>query len=81
MAGLEGPDEQITLKRAAELAGLQQITLRRSAISGRLVASRPARDWFTTRRHLHTYLIGRRRGVVKPLPEGYQAPEMEDSTR
>jgi hypothetical protein len=80
MAALEGPNEQITLKRAAELSGLQQITLRRAAIDGRLVASRPARDWFTTRRYLHTYLIGRRRGVVKPLPEGYQAPEDESTT-
>jgi hypothetical protein len=77
MAALEGPDKQITLARAAAIAGVSTATLRRALLDGRLQGERPARDWFTTRRHLHKYLIGRRRGVVKPLPEGYQAPEGE----
>jgi excisionase family DNA binding protein len=78
MTKIEGPDEPITLKRAAELAGLTMTTLRDAARDGRLQASRPGHDWLTTRRHLHRYLAGRRRGVVKPLPAGYHAPEGEE---
>jgi hypothetical protein len=74
---LEAPDALITLKRAAELAGLNMATLRQAALARRLEADRPARDWFTTRRKLHRYLVGRSRGRIPPLPEGYQAPEGE----
>jgi hypothetical protein len=74
---LEAPDALITLKRAAELAGLDKATLRQAALAARLEADRPARDWFTTRRKLHRYLVGRTRGRIAPLPEGYQAPEGE----
>jgi hypothetical protein len=75
MAKLEGPDEPITLRRAGALAGLGPHTLQVAARDGRLKASMPGNDYLTTRRHLHKYLMGRSRGVVKPLPEGYQAPE------
>jgi hypothetical protein len=77
MAALEGPDEPISLTRAAELAGLASRTLRRSAFEGRLHAAWSGGKWWTTRRHLHTYLMGRSRGMVKPLPEGYQAANGE----
>jgi hypothetical protein len=77
MAALEGPDEPISLNRAAELAGLASRTLRRSAFEERLRAEWSGGKWWTTRRQLHTYLIGRRRGAVKPLPEGYQAANGE----
>jgi hypothetical protein len=78
---MEGPDVQITLARAADLAGVGVDTLRVAALEGRLGAVRPARDWFTTRRNLHRYLAGRKRGVVKPLPEGYMTPEGEEAIR
>jgi hypothetical protein len=65
------------LRAYAALAGLQARTLRRSALEGRLHAVRHGRAWFTTRRHLHAYLMGRRRGVVKPLPDGYEATDGE----
>ncbi len=74
---LEGPNELITLKRAAELAGLTADTLKVAARQGRLAATRPARDWFTTRRKLHRYLMHRSRGVIAPLPTDYQAPKGE----
>jgi hypothetical protein len=75
MEELEGSDEPITLRRAGALAGLDPHTLQVAARDGRLKASMPGNDYLTTRRHLHTYLMGRRRGAVKPLPEGYQTPE------
>ena len=78
MADLEGPDDQITLARAAELSGLQRVTIRQAAQAGRLMATRPARDWFTTRRNLHRYLKARNRGRIAPLPAGYQTPEGVD---
>jgi hypothetical protein len=79
MAELEGPDEHITLKRAAEIAGLQPNSLKVKVHEGRLYATKLGRDWVTTRRHLHRYLTARSRGMVKPLPEGYQAPEGKNS--
>ncbi len=76
---LEGPDETITLQRAAAIAGLALHTLSDAARRGRLTATRPGHDWLTTRRDLHRYLGGRSRGVVKPLPPGYQTPRGEVS--
>ena len=65
MAGeLEGPDELITLKRAAQLGGLHPKTLRDAAKQGRLQATMPGNEYLTTRRWLHRYLAGRKRGVV-----------------
>jgi excisionase family DNA binding protein len=78
MTELEGPDETITLQRAAELAGLALHTLSDAARAGRLKATRPGHDWLTTRRDLHRYLRGRSRGVIKPLPPDYQTPEGEE---
>jgi hypothetical protein len=78
MAELEGPDDQITLKRAAEIAGLTAETLKPAAKEGRLQAIMPGHEYLTTRRWLHRYLAGRKRGVVKPLPAGYVAPEGEE---
>jgi hypothetical protein len=79
MADLEGPDDQITLARAAQLGGLRPKTLRDAAQQGRLQATMPGTDYLTTRRWLHHYLAGRRRGVVKPLPPDYRTPEGEES--
>jgi excisionase family DNA binding protein len=72
---LEGPDERISLKRAAELTGLHPDSLRLKVHEGRLYAEKPGRDWVTTRRHLHAYLTSRGHGMVKPLPADYQPPE------
>jgi hypothetical protein len=85
MAELEGPDETITLKRAAELGGLSPVTLKRAARDGRLEAKRPGHDWLTTRRKLHRYLRGRTavagRIQPAPLPPGYVVPEGEKPIR
>jgi excisionase family DNA binding protein len=81
MAKLEGPDELITLKRAAEIVGVGKDTLRQAASAGRLAAKRPGHDWLTTRRNLHKYLAGRCRGVPKPLPADYQTPKGEEQIR
>jgi excisionase family DNA binding protein len=74
---MEGADDQITLKRAAEIAGLSVETLKPAAKEGRLQAVMPGNEYLTTRRWLHRYLAGRKRGVVKPLPAGYVTPEGE----
>ena len=75
---MEGPDDHITLVRAAELSGLHRDTLKQAAHQNRLQAIRPARDWFTTRRWLHAYLKGRKTGPKPPLPPSYQTPEGEE---
>ena len=71
---LEGPDEYISLARAAEISGLSPATLR----AHKLRTARTRREWFTTRRWLHDYLLGatrRDKGGRKPLPDGYIPPE------
>jgi hypothetical protein len=50
MEDLEGPDDTITLQRAAQIAGLTLHTLSDAARAGRLAAIRPGHDWLTTRR-------------------------------
>jgi hypothetical protein len=77
MAALEGPDESITLQRAAAISGLAPNTLRVAAQDGRLAATRIGRDWLTTRRNLHRYLRGRSRGAIKPVPADYPTPDGE----
>jgi hypothetical protein len=81
MPELEGSDKLITLARAAQLAGVLSDSLRHAAQRGHLRAERPGHDWLTTRRWLHRYLAGRKRGVVKPLPADYQTPEGEEPIR
>jgi hypothetical protein len=74
---LEGPDDLITIKRAAQLSGLKPNTLQVQAIAGKLRTVQPARDLFTTRRWLHAYLMdasARDKGRRLPLPPDYQAP-------
>lgn len=81
MPDLEGPDEPITLKRAAAIAGMWPASLRQLAIDGKLRTTQPARDRFTTRRWLHEYLTAGRAArpdKATPLPEGYVAPEPEE---
>jgi hypothetical protein len=77
MAKLEGADAPITLRRAAEIAGLTPNSLRRAAVDGRLEAKHIGRDWTTTRKLLHRYLAGRRTGAIPPLPEDYETPRGE----
>jgi len=74
----EGPDDPITLARAAQLGGLHPRTLRDAAKQGRLGVTMPGNEYLTTRRHLHRYLAGRRRGVVAALPGDYRTPEGEE---
>lgn len=75
---LEGPDEYISLARAAEISGLSPTTLRAQARAHKLRTVRTRREWFTTRRWLHAYLLGatrRDKGGRKPLPDDYIPPE------
>jgi hypothetical protein len=79
MVSLEGPDEHITLARAAEISGLSPATLRKQARARKLRTVRSRREWLTTRRWLHEYLLAatrRDKGARKPLPEGYISPEL-----
>jgi hypothetical protein len=66
----------ISIKRAAELAGLAPNTLRIQARAGRLRTVKPAHDLLTTRMWLHEYLRGRegRQGGHRPLPPDYVTP-------
>src|SRR5579871_863594 len=78
MECLEGPDEYISLARAAQIAGLSPGTLRNQALKGKLNTVQVARNNLTTRRWLHEYLHAAdaaQGGRRKPLPEGYVAPE------
>ena len=75
---LEGPNEWITIRRAAEIGGLATSTLRHQAVAGKLRTIHPRYNRYTTRRWLHQYLIAadeRDHGRRKPLPEGYVVPE------
>ena len=74
----EGPDDPITLAMAAHIGGLHPRTLRDAAKQGRLEVTMPGNEYLTTRRSLHRYLAGRRRGVVAPLPADYRAPDGEE---
>jgi hypothetical protein len=80
---LEGPDEYITLARAAQIAGLAPTTLRNQALAGWLRTVRPGHDRLTTRRWLHAYLRTRgthhRGATPKALPDAYIAPQGEET--
>ncbi len=80
MRQLEGPDDPITLARAAEIAGVTPDALKKAVQRGRLQATKPARDLFTSRRWLHRYLASRtaRPDRANPLPVEYQIPEGEE---
>ena len=79
---LEGPDQHITLRRAAELAGLSYPTLKaqskpRKDAPARLRVERLGpRTVLTTRRWLHEYLMNRdeTNTHAAKLPEGYRVP-------
>jgi hypothetical protein len=79
MAALEPPDRFISLARASELSGVAHETLRAQRRRGRLRAEKIGRDWLTTRRWLHNYLIGRGNGYHGgrrvPLPADYRVPD------
>ena len=75
---LEQPDELISLRRAAELAGITLGTVRSQASAGKLRTRAVGHERLTTRLWLHEYLMvadERDKGTRKPLPEGYVAPE------
>jgi hypothetical protein len=75
---LEGPDDLITLRRAAALGGLAKSTISVQTYAGKLRMVRRDHLRLTTRRWLHEYLTaasGRDRGHRKPLPADYVAPE------
>ncbi|HWE64790.1 MAG TPA: hypothetical protein VHB98_24010 [Chloroflexota bacterium] len=72
---LEGPDEWISLNRAATLSGVSSMTLRRQVYRGHLRITRSGYAWVTTRRWLHDYLQSRPAGGQwRGVPEDYQAP-------
>ena len=79
----ENPDQYMTRRGAAHLAGMSRPTLKAQA---RPRNDTPPRQWvarlgsrtvLTTLRWLHEYLMGRdeTNTHAAPLPEGYQAPE------
>lgn len=71
----EGPDDWITLQRAAQLGGVSPRHLYKLTSSRRLrYLIDEDKQRYTTRRWLHTYLVGRGRGTYA-LPEGYVPPE------
>jgi hypothetical protein len=75
---LEGPDKYISLARAAQLSGLHPGTLRNQVLAGKLKAIKLARNYVTTRRWLHDYVIARtnaRGGRPAALPDDYVAPK------
>jgi len=80
---MEQPDQYITLRRAAQIAGLSYPTLKaqakpRNDTPPRLrVARLGPRTVLTTRRWLHEYLTGRdgTNTHAAPLPTGYQPPD------
>ena len=74
----EGPDDLITLAWAAQLGGLRPRTLQDAAKQGRIGVTMPGNEYLTTRRNLHRYLAGRRRGVVAALPTDYRTPDGEE---
>jgi hypothetical protein len=78
MTDLEGPDEWITITRAARISGLAKSTLSHQAVAGKLQSRLSGHNRLTTRRWLHQYLMDaseRDKGKRKPLPPGYVAPE------
>jgi excisionase family DNA binding protein len=67
----------ITLRQAAELAGLSPSTLKNQVRNGRLRAVKPGHDLLTTRAWLQDYLTGRSKAGGahrRPRPEGQSAP-------
>ncbi len=79
-----GPEELLSLSRAAVVAGLGARTLQTAIRRGNLSATKlapGAREWFIRRSELHRYLMSRRRGSPAPLPAEYvppRGPEQED---
>ena len=76
---LEGPDDPLSLARAAELSGLGRARVRQLARRGRLQVRRSGQELTTTRRWLHDYLMSRdkTRRQAAPLPPGYVVPGEE----
>jgi hypothetical protein len=76
MHELEGPDEHITIGRAAQISDLDAGTIRQQALNHRLRYVRIDGRFYTTRRWLHAYLTNRPvMSGRKSLPPGYLAPE------
>ena len=77
---LEGPDDLITLHRAAEFSGLSVNTVRTQIRKGRLQVKRIGHERLTTRRWLHDYLMERDDTFKQsaPLPPGYVVPGEEE---
>lgn len=55
-------DELITLVKVSEETGIKLITLQRAAQRKKLKATKPGRDWLTTRADVETWQKARRRG-------------------
>lgn len=74
---MEGPDDYISLPRAAQIAGLSVNTIRAQVRNNKLKVVQFGTERLTTRKWLHEYLTSRdeRRQQSAPLPEDYQAPE------
>lgn len=83
MVDLEGPDDLISLGRAADIAGLPVGGVRTGAHRGHLAVERHGRDLQTTRRWLHRYIwyrggLYRAGGAKRALPADYQTPQGEE---
>jgi hypothetical protein len=78
MAALEGTDEFILLRRAAELSGRSPKTLHEQAMQRRLRTVKLGYNRLTTRRWLHEYLMqagAHAKERFRPIPEDYAPPE------
>ncbi|HWE60807.1 MAG TPA: hypothetical protein VHB98_03775 [Chloroflexota bacterium] len=77
LPSLEGPDDPITLVRAAELSGVLPTILRADAHRGRLWTVKQGLEVVTTRRRLHRYLLAthRERDACFLQSADYVAPE------
>jgi hypothetical protein len=76
MPDLEGPDEHITLRRAAQMSGISRDTLSHAGHTGRLQMVQVGWHRYTTRRWLHAYLMSRKAASGrKSLPADHVPPE------
>lgn len=56
MPSMERPSDLLTLREAADLAGLSPTTLRVQIRNRKLQASKRGRDWWVTRKELERYM-------------------------
>jgi excisionase family DNA binding protein len=71
--------EPMSLKEAAEYAGVRPVTLRWAAENKRLEAQKVGRDWITTREAVDAYLAARPGGHDRKPYTRKEAPDADDA--